>query len=58
MTGGGKDDTLYGGSGNDTLWGDGGIYMPWEARFLDPAVSGQDYLDGEEGDDILIGPGT
>ena len=43
LFGWGADDTLFGGAGDDLLAGDD--------EWLDYAYHGNDYLDGEEGDD-------
>ncbi|HEX6706227.1 MAG TPA: calcium-binding protein [Albitalea sp.] len=50
--GGGKDDTLFGGEGDDRLWGDA-----IQKNDLSLNYQGDDYLDGEEGDDRLVGGG-
>ena len=49
MFGYGGDDQLFGGTGNDLLQGD--------ANTVAYEHHGNDYLDGEEGDDTLVGGG-
>lgn len=54
ILGGGKADVLYGGAGNDVVFGDGGGRTD-SIYFLDAQYHGADYLDGEDGDDVLWG---
>jgi Ca2+-binding RTX toxin-like protein/GH24 family phage-related lysozyme (muramidase) len=47
ILGQGRSDTIFGGIGDDTIWGD------WGTSGYSAADSGEDYLDGEAGDDTL-----
>ncbi|MDO8263404.1 MAG: hypothetical protein Q7T21_09265, partial [Gallionella sp.] len=52
----GKADVLYGGAGADTLWGDTSATLVLTAE-QNALMWADDYLDGEDGDDQLIGGG-
>jgi Ca2+-binding RTX toxin-like protein len=53
---GGGSDVVFGGAGNDKIWSDasGKTSSP---DYVDVAYHGNDYLDGEDGDDYLEGGG-
>ncbi len=54
LQGDGGDDVLYGGDDNDQMWGDvSGATNA--AAYLDIAMQGNDYMDGEAGADYLEG---
>lgn len=55
--GGGLSDVILGGEGNDSMWGDSGAYDAGSPEYLDPALHGDDFIDGQGGDDYLQGEG-
>lgn len=55
LVGGGRADQLFGGDGEDRLWGGSGTQQPGASGYFDPALDGNDLLDGGAGNDYLDG---
>ena len=52
LIGGGRNDVVYGGANDDQMWGDA-QGKTGDADVLELGLHGSDYMDGEDGDDLL-----